>query len=111
VNIIHKHNNIPAAKSQVKTTFIFSTFTHNPNTNINTNAMSKPVAVIIGATGGQGGSVVNSFLKDGTYAVRAVTRNVNSEKAKALHARGVEVVTADLNDVTSLVQAFQVCHS
>lgn len=70
--------------------------------------MTKPIAVILGATGGQGGSVVDSFLKDGTYQVRGITRNVNSEKAKALQKRGVEVATGDLNDVSSLVQAFQV---
>jgi uncharacterized protein YbjT (DUF2867 family) len=71
--------------------------------------MSKPVAVIIGATGGQGGSVVDSFLQDGTYQVRGVTRNVNSANAQALHKRGVEVVTANLNDEASLIAAFKVC--
>jgi uncharacterized protein YbjT (DUF2867 family) len=70
--------------------------------------MSKPIAVIIGATGGQGGSVVDSFLKDGTYQVRGVTRNVNSENAQALAKRGVEVVTGDLNNEASLWEAFKV---
>ena len=70
--------------------------------------MSKPIAVIIGATGGQGGSVVDSFLKDGTYQVRGVTRNVNSENAQALAKRGVEVVTGDLNNESSLKEAFKV---
>jgi uncharacterized protein YbjT (DUF2867 family) len=70
--------------------------------------MSKPIAVIIGATGGQGGSVVDSFLKDGTYQVRGVTRNVQSDKAVALRQRGVEVVTGDLNDQSSLTEAFKV---
>lgn len=69
--------------------------------------MSKPIAVIVGATGGQGGSVVNSFLQDGTYQVRAITRNANSEKAAALRERGVEVVSGDLNDQSSLIQAFK----
>jgi uncharacterized protein YbjT (DUF2867 family) len=71
--------------------------------------MSKPIAVILGATGGQGGSVVDSFLKDETYQVRGVTRNVNSENAKALAKRGVEVVTGDLNNEASLREAFKVC--
>ena len=71
--------------------------------------MSKPIAVIIGATGGQGGSVVESFLKDGTYQVRGVTRNVNSANAQALHKRGVELVNADLNNEASLTEAFKVC--
>jgi len=70
--------------------------------------MSQPIAVIIGATGGQGGSVVDSFLADGNYRVRGVTRNVNSANAQALHKRGVDVVAADLNDQASLVEAFKV---
>jgi NAD(P)-dependent dehydrogenase (short-subunit alcohol dehydrogenase family) len=70
--------------------------------------MTKPIVVVIGATGGQGGSVVSSFLSDGKYAVRGITRNTHSEKAKALHAKGVEVVSADLNNQSSLVEAFKV---
>jgi len=64
------------------------------------------ILTVIGATGSQGGSVVDTALKAGTYKVRAITRNVNSEKANALAARGVEVVAADLNDVKSLTEAF-----
>jgi len=70
--------------------------------------MTKPIAIVIGATGGQGGSVVDSFLTDGSYQVRAITRNVNSEKALALQKSGVELATADLNDQSSLVKAFEV---
>jgi len=72
--------------------------------------MSKPIAVVVGATGGQGGSVVSTFLKDGTYHVRGITRNIHSEKAQALGKRGVEVVSGDLNDKASLVEAFKVWH-
>jgi len=70
--------------------------------------MSKPIVVVIGATGGQGGSVVTSFLEDGFYQVRGVTRNVNSAKAKALKARGVEMASADLDNIESLIIAFKV---
>lgn len=69
--------------------------------------MSKPIVVVIGATGGQGGSVVTSFLEDGFYQVRGITRNVNSAKAKALKARGVELVSADLDNIESLTIAFK----
>lgn len=65
---------------------------------------------IIGATGLQGGSVVDTALAAG-YKVRAVTRNNGSEKAKALAARGVEVVAADQNDLSSLIKAFEVSHT
>lgn len=64
------------------------------------------LAVIVGATGGQGNSVVGALLKDPSYKVRAVTRNPSSKKGKALSAQGVEVVAADLNNEASLVKAF-----
>lgn len=38
----------------------------------------------------------------------AVTRNAYSDTAKALAARGVEVVTADVIDEQSLIRAFNV---
>ena len=64
------------------------------------------LAVIIGATGGQGNSVLNALLQDGSYKIRAVTRKPSSEKGKAIAAQGVEVVAADLNQEASLVKAF-----
>jgi hypothetical protein len=69
--------------------------------------MAKPIAVVVGATGGQGGSVISAFLEDGAYQVRGITRRVHGEKAVALSKRGVEVVYADLNDLSSLVEAFK----
>ena len=69
--------------------------------------MSK-ILTVVGATGVQGGSVVASALKDGKYKVRGITRNAQSESAKALASKGVEVVTASLDDVESLSKAFEV---
>ncbi|KAK0497604.1 putative hscarg dehydrogenase [Armillaria luteobubalina] len=69
--------------------------------------MSPKIIVVFGATGQQGGSVVASFLKNKDYIVRAVTRNPEGDKAKALSANGAQVVAADLNDYPSLVKAFQ----
>ena len=43
---------------------------------------SKKIIAVIGATGTQGGGVVRSILKDGEFAVRAVTRNPDSAAAK-----------------------------
>lgn len=67
------------------------------------------IIVVIGATGAQGGSLANAMLEDsqGGFRVRAVTRNASSEKARALAARGAEVVEADLDDVESLKRAFE----
>jgi uncharacterized protein YbjT (DUF2867 family) len=68
----------------------------------------SPIITVIGATGVQGGSVIDAALKSGIYKARAITRNINSDKAKALAARGVELATADLNDEQSLIKAFDV---
>jgi uncharacterized protein YbjT (DUF2867 family) len=68
----------------------------------------KKVLAVIGATGLQGGGLVRAILSDksGGFAARAVTRNVNSDKAKELSKLGAEVVVADLDDVESLKRAF-----
>jgi len=69
----------------------------------------KKIIAIIGATGAQGGGVVNGILNDpnGGFIPRAITRNINSDKAKALSSKGVEVVQADADDVESLKNAFK----
>ena len=41
----------------------------------------KLIIAVTGATGAQGGSVVNHLLEDGTFGVRAITRNVSSPSA------------------------------
>ncbi|KIW74229.1 hypothetical protein Z517_12169 [Fonsecaea pedrosoi CBS 271.37] len=69
--------------------------------------MSKLI-VVVGATGTQGGSVVDTFLQESGWQVRALTRNANSAAAEKLRAKGVhEVVSASLDDPASLVQAFR----
>lgn len=68
--------------------------------------MSKSVICVVGATGTQGASVVDSFISDPRWQVRAVTRNPESSAARALAERGCEVVKADLGDFTSLKAAF-----
>lgn len=69
--------------------------------------MSKIIAVT-GATGAQGGGVVNVMKKTPGWKVRAITRNPSSEPAKKLIAEGIEVVQADADDRESLVKAFEV---
>jgi uncharacterized protein YbjT (DUF2867 family) len=63
-----------------------------------------PIAVV-GATGQQGGAVVDALLSQGV-PIRAVTRNPQVEKARTLAARGVEVVSAELDDPDSVRAAF-----
>ncbi|MGH7580520.1 MAG: NmrA/HSCARG family protein [Gemmatimonadales bacterium] len=72
----------------------------------------KKIIAVAGATGAQGGGLVRAILADrnGPFKARALTRNVNSEKAKALAAAGAEVVAADLDDPATLRRAFEGAH-
>lgn len=59
--------------------------------------MSKQTIVVFGATGKQGGSVVDRILGDSQassrFHVKAVTRDVTKESARALALKGAEVVS------------------
>lgn len=69
----------------------------------------KKIIAVVGATGAQGGGLVRAILSDprSGFAARALTRDVNSEKAKELAKLGAEVVAADVDDIESLKRAFQ----
>lgn len=69
---------------------------------------NKKIIAVVGSTGSQGGGLVHAILNDpnGGFVARAVTRDPNKDKAKALAAKGAEVVKADLDDVDSLKKAF-----
>jgi uncharacterized protein YbjT (DUF2867 family) len=69
---------------------------------------NKKIIAVVGATGAQGGGVVRAILGDpsGGFAARALTRHVDSDKAKALRDAGAEVVAADMDDVQSVTRAF-----
>ena len=75
--------------------------------------MSKILAVF-GATGQQGSSVINYVLQDPElsqqYKVRAITRDVNSEKARQLKEK-VEVVYGDVLNRASLETALTGVHT
>jgi uncharacterized protein YbjT (DUF2867 family) len=68
----------------------------------------KKIIAVVGATGMQGGGVVRAILDDsnGGFSARALTRHVDSDKAKALRDAGAEVVAADIDDVQSVTRAF-----
>src|SRR6202171_6440449 len=76
------------------------------------SGIAKKVIAVVGATGAQGGGLVRAILNDknGSFTARAITRNVDSDKAKALADAGAEVVVADLDDVKSLRKAFEGAH-
>jgi len=64
------------------------------------------VILVTGATGQQGGAVARELLAAG-HKVRAMTRNPDSEPAKALADLRAEVVQGDLNDTASLESALK----
>ncbi|HEY9340296.1 MAG TPA: NmrA/HSCARG family protein [Hanamia sp.] len=70
---------------------------------------TKKIIVVFGATGAQGGGVAHAILNDpnSEFAVRAVTRDPDSEKAKALAQLGAEIVTADIDDPQSMKRALE----
>jgi uncharacterized protein YbjT (DUF2867 family) len=74
--------------------------------------MARKTIAVVGATGAQGGGLVRAILADpsGEFAARALTRNTQGEKAKALAALGAEVVAADVDDAASLKHAFSGAH-
>ncbi len=69
----------------------------------------KKIIAVVGATGAQGGGLVRAILSDasGGFTARAITRNVNSDKARELTKQGAEVVAADVDSLESLKKAFQ----
>ena len=68
----------------------------------------KKIIAVVGATGAQGGGLVRAIANDSGsgFVARALTRDANSDKAKALANLGAEVVEANLDDVDSLKRAF-----
>ncbi len=68
----------------------------------------KKIIAVVGATGAQGNGLVRAIQSDpsGGFTARALTRDVNSARAKALAGLGAEVVAADVDDVESLKRAF-----
>ena len=62
----------------------------------------KKTIVVIGATGAQGRGVVNALVNDGSFYVKAITRNPTNYSGKAN-----EAAFANLDDVQSLKDAFK----
>ena len=68
----------------------------------------RKIIAVIGATGAQGGGLARAILADPErrFAVRAITRKTDSDKARALAEAGAEVVAGDADDPPSLDRAF-----
>lgn len=63
--------------------------------------------VICGATGKQGGAVLENLSKSNDFRIIALSRNPNGPAARSLKERNIELRKADLQDKASLIQAFQ----
>ncbi|MBL4625372.1 MAG: NmrA/HSCARG family protein [Flavobacteriales bacterium] len=64
--------------------------------------MKQKTIAVIGATGSQGKGVVNTLINEGTFKVRAASRNPQDYSGSA-----DETVKADLTDINSLKNAFK----
>ncbi|KAK9364841.1 NmrA-like family-domain-containing protein, partial [Lipomyces kononenkoae] len=75
---------------------------------------ANKIITVFGATGAQGGAVAQIFLQDpklqSEWTVRAVTRDTTKESAKKLASQGAEVISANLNDKSTLVQRSNQLH-
>jgi uncharacterized protein YbjT (DUF2867 family) len=78
--------------------------------------MSKILA-IFGATGQQGGSIVDFVLNDPQlsqeYTIRAITRDPSSPSAQSLKAKNenIQIVRGDVNDPSSLTTPLKDAHT
>jgi uncharacterized protein YbjT (DUF2867 family) len=73
---------------------------------------TQKIIAVVGATGAQGGGLVRAIQSDpsGGFTARAITRDANSDKAKALAQLGAQVVAADVADLESMKRAFTGAH-
>ncbi|HET7109589.1 MAG TPA: NmrA/HSCARG family protein [Gemmatimonadales bacterium] len=69
----------------------------------------RKIIAVTGATGAQGGGLARAILADADsqFHVRALTRDPDSAKARALAEQGAEIVAADVDDAASLARAFE----
>lgn len=69
----------------------------------------QQIIAVAGATGAQGGGAARAILADPEhrFAVRALTRDPESDAAKALVELGAEVVRADFGDEPSVLAALE----
>jgi uncharacterized protein YbjT (DUF2867 family) len=66
--------------------------------------------LVTGATGRQGGAVVQNLLKN-NLPVRALTRSPDSISSQALISKGVQLIKGDMGDPDSLIHAMTDCYA
>ncbi len=65
---------------------------------------NSKLVLVTGVTGQQGGAVARALITKG-HRVRGLTRNVESDAARAVSALGVDLVVGDFGDADSLAAA------
>ncbi|KAM0431588.1 hypothetical protein ACHAQK_010213 [Fusarium lateritium] len=68
--------------------------------------MTSKIITVVGITGTQGASVAKTFLAEGGWHVRGITRDPSKASSQEWVSQGVEIVKGDLNDLNSLKSAF-----
>lgn len=68
---------------------------------------TKPIILVTGATGAQGGSVARTLLRENKFRVRILTRKAESQRARILERAGAEIAIGDLNDISSLYKSME----
>ncbi|GJE91039.1 NmrA/HSCARG family protein [Phanerochaete sordida] len=77
------------------------------------SATDQKLIFVIGGTGAQGIAVIDALLAPGAdgapspYAIRALTRDPESRRAKELKAKGVELVKGQVEDLQTVFAALQ----
>jgi uncharacterized protein YbjT (DUF2867 family) len=66
--------------------------------------------LVTGATGRQGGAVVQNLLKN-NLPVRALTRSPDSISSQALISKGVQLIKGDMGNPDSLIHAMTDCYA
>ncbi|GFF59917.1 nmrA-like family domain-containing protein 1 [Aspergillus udagawae] len=76
--------------------------------------MSKLITVF-GATGNQGGSIINAILADPQlskeFKIWGITRNTTKKSAQELAKQGIKVISANLGSINSLTTALKGTHT
>lgn len=75
-----------------------------------TSENELPMLVCTTAPSLEGTAFCRQVLKRGKFRVRALTRNPDSPRSKALEAMGAELFVADNEDIESLQKAFEGAH-
>lgn len=70
------------------------------------NGEEVTTVMVTGATGRQGGAVARHLLEAG-FRVRALVRDPQTPRARALAERGIELVQGDLEDLDSIQRALE----